>query len=105
MFFVEDLSFWPSLFSPLVLVGVGEPAVGGISAFFTPLSVFAVAVVQGYVLIFSVVLEVGLVIISFQKCLNVYKRSKYLSYIDVHLLLKMQGTILAHFPILIRQLT
>ena len=40
MFFV-DLSFWPSLFSSLVSMGVGEPAVGSISAFSTPLSFFA----------------------------------------------------------------
>lgn len=45
MFFVEDRSFWPSLSSPVVSAGVGEPAVGGISAFSTPLSFFAVAVV------------------------------------------------------------
>ena len=42
MFFVEDHSFWPSLSSPVVSAGVGEPAVGGISAFSTPFSFLAV---------------------------------------------------------------
>ena len=95
MFIVEDLSFWPSLFSPFVSVLMLENQLWEV--FLLPpllcLS-FAVAVVLMFWWHLLSLLEVGLVIISFQKCLKIYKQNKLL-IMWMYLLLKMQGASLA----------
>ena len=80
MFIVEDLSFWPSLFSPFVSVLMLENQLWEVFLL-SPLlclSFPVVVVLMFWWHLLISLLEVGVVIISFQKCLKIYKQNKLL---------------------------